>query len=644
MLKRLLFAAALALASISSAFAQGQFPSGYVQGNSTPSTGQGSPQPQSAMLDRGFGSTRGNILERGAGGWVAVAPSVTAGLPWVSNGAGADPTYQAITGTAFATQSANAVFAGPTSGGATSPTFRALVGADMPTPGASSLGGVQSLTCSSHNWFNSLSTSGVLGCTQPAIADISGFGTGVATALGVNVGTAGSVVVNGGALGTPSSGSMLNLASSPASHAVPVDVAGTPTYKVIPDCQDSVGNHINYTQSTDAFSCGTTNSGLLTGTVLAKTTTYAAASADCGSTITLGGSAQYTLTLNAASGYTSNCGFLVTNLASETRSKTLAVNGLTTCFLFPGQSVVISNESNTWAMRANGSSTGQMCAGRWALTAATTLFIRPDGSDSNDGLANSAGGAFLTANAAALFTVKNIDINGRSDFKLEHTCASPPCTINTVAQLLILPIGVGASTSSISFVGGIPIYDGDPSGTTLSAPSGCCDIQLDYQAISLNIGSHFTYAGSPSIAAIYLGGGAFANLSGGTFGNVSGGGSTNGHITVNSGAKLFVLGNYSITGNTGASGTHLFAEFQGYIEFAGGLTITCSGITATGVWALAEFNGIVTQPSNTFSGCGSVTGQRFNANTAGGVNSNGGGATYFPGNAGGVATSPGWSQ
>lgn len=36
------------------------------------------------------------------------------------------------------------------------------------------------------------------------------FGTGVQTALGVNIGTAGSFVVNGGALGTPSSGALDN--------------------------------------------------------------------------------------------------------------------------------------------------------------------------------------------------------------------------------------------------------------------------------------------------------------------------------------------------------------------------------------------------------------------------------------------------
>lgn len=51
------------------------------------------------------------------------------------------------------------------------------------------------------------------------------------------------------------------LGASPANHAVPVDVGGTSTYKVIPDCTDTGGNHINYTQSSDAFSCGTSSSG-----------------------------------------------------------------------------------------------------------------------------------------------------------------------------------------------------------------------------------------------------------------------------------------------------------------------------------------------------------------------------------------------
>ena len=46
--------------------------------------------------------------------------------------------------------------------------------------------------------------------------------------------------------------------AAPSTHSVPVTTAAnTETYKVIPDCTDTSGNHINYTQSTDAWSCGT---------------------------------------------------------------------------------------------------------------------------------------------------------------------------------------------------------------------------------------------------------------------------------------------------------------------------------------------------------------------------------------------------
>ena len=52
----------------------------------------------------------------------------------------------------------------------------------------------------------------------PAVGSITGLGTGVATALAVNVGSAGAPVVNGGALGTPSSGELTNCTSIPAGN------------------------------------------------------------------------------------------------------------------------------------------------------------------------------------------------------------------------------------------------------------------------------------------------------------------------------------------------------------------------------------------------------------------------------------------
>jgi hypothetical protein len=54
----------------------------------------------------------------------------------------------------------------------------------------------------------------------PAVGSITGLGTGVATALGVNTGSSGAFVVNGGALGTPSSGTLTNATGLPISTGV----------------------------------------------------------------------------------------------------------------------------------------------------------------------------------------------------------------------------------------------------------------------------------------------------------------------------------------------------------------------------------------------------------------------------------------
>jgi hypothetical protein len=51
-------------------------------------------------------------------------------------------------------------------------------------------------------------------------------------------------------------------AASPANHTVQVVTASnTRTDKTVPDCTDTGGNHLNFTQSTDAFSCGTSGGG-----------------------------------------------------------------------------------------------------------------------------------------------------------------------------------------------------------------------------------------------------------------------------------------------------------------------------------------------------------------------------------------------
>jgi len=53
-----------------------------------------------------------------------------------------------------------------------------------------------------------------------ALGGVTGLGTGVATALAINVGSAGSIVTNGGALGTPTSGVTDNLTTTTSAAAI----------------------------------------------------------------------------------------------------------------------------------------------------------------------------------------------------------------------------------------------------------------------------------------------------------------------------------------------------------------------------------------------------------------------------------------
>jgi len=62
----------------------------------------------------------------------------------------------------------------------------------------------------------SASGSGTITATAAPLSGISGLGTGVATALAINTGSAGAVVLLNGALGTPSSGTATNLTGTAA--------------------------------------------------------------------------------------------------------------------------------------------------------------------------------------------------------------------------------------------------------------------------------------------------------------------------------------------------------------------------------------------------------------------------------------------
>ena len=115
-------------------------------------------------------------------------------------------------------------------------------------------------------------------------------GTGVVTALGVNVGTAGSVVINGGALGTPSSGTVTNLtgtASININGTVGATTANTGAFTTLSTTDNitplTAAKGVNFTANTPAagmtsqllnwYEEGTYTPTLVGGTT-AGTTTY----------------------------------------------------------------------------------------------------------------------------------------------------------------------------------------------------------------------------------------------------------------------------------------------------------------------------------------------------------------------------------
>jgi len=127
-------------------------------------------------------------------------------------------------------------------------------------------------------------------CTGYTVGNISGLGTGVATALAVNTGTAGAFVVNGGALGTPTSGTVTNLtgtasiningtvgATTPTTGVFTTLVAGSATSLLLGTAGSAVGSigFRNATSGTITLAPTTGALGTVTLTLPAITDTIA---------------------------------------------------------------------------------------------------------------------------------------------------------------------------------------------------------------------------------------------------------------------------------------------------------------------------------------------------------------------------------
>jgi hypothetical protein len=365
--------------------------------------------------------------------------------------------------------------------------------------------------------------------------------------------------------------------------------------------------------------CGVSPAGIITGNVSSKTTAYVAQSTDCGSTLALGGSTYYSLTVGAPSGFPAQCTIQVVNTDTG-RGKLMTISGFTWPYgtLYPGQSFLLSNVNNTWVV------TG---LSRWKVPGGVTNFFTDftNGNDANDGLAAGIGGAKKTAQACLDTITNDLDISGWSGQSGEPYGQGQ--IVCNLAQGSTDTQGVHWSPRAVvGGQGGAAVQlVGSGTGATINATSASaigCFLQGTLQIKSLVLGS----SNGSGIDVDY--GCDVEVVSNVIFGSV-----TQAHMSARGHGEIRIDASYQISGN---ATQHFLVQEGGIIRNQGGSITVTGGSQSFTTFAQTSNFGLLEMGSVTYSGMGSATGQRFNAATLGNINTNGGGATYFPGNSGGT--------
>lgn len=253
---------------------------------------------------------------------------------------------------------------------------------------------------------------------------------------------------------------------------------------------------------------------------------------------------------------------------------------------------------------------------REVLTANRSYYVRTDGSDSNNGLANTSGGAFLTIQkavdtACALdLSIYNVTINVADGtysggIALKPYLGTGPITIvgNTSTPGNCLLKGTGSRISAESTFATYQMRGFETQTVTSGnsiALSGIGILQLNNWRFGACAGSH-----------LRIDNGARLNCKSGSF-------------TISGSASYFAIGGYSAT-----------------IDF-NSATITLDASVTFTATAYAQYMALVNFQQATFSlGAYSVTGQRYNASGLSLISSGGGGASFIPGSTAGATSSGG---
>lgn len=249
-------------------------------------------------------------------------------------------------------------------------------------------------------------------------------------------------------------------------------------------------------------------------------------------------------------------------------------------------------------------------ARREVLTAARTYYVRTDGSDSNDGLADTSGRAFLTIQKA-------IDVVAALDTSTFSVAVNVAAGTYTGAVVLKDPVGAG----SCSLTGDTST----PSNVVISTTSAT--------AITASNVSKWTVQGfklttTTSGDGIAASNNAVLNLGAMEYGAIGG---SNRHMSITSNATVNCNANYTISGN---AVVHWLLTWGGQVVCVS-RTITLSGTPAFSSAFVSCARGSKAQV-NAITFSGSATGVRFLVNQVSIIFTNGGGANYFPGNSAGT--------
>lgn len=254
----------------------------------------------------------------------------------------------------------------------------------------------------------------------------------------------------------------------------------------------------------------------------------------------------------------------------------------------------------------------ERAARREKLTTARTYYVRSDGSDSNTGLVNSSGGAFLTIQKAIDVVVGTLDLGGNN--------VTISVGSGTFAGLSMTSRQTGAG--DITVQGDLTTPSNVTVGAILVSGAGC-RLFVGGMNIDKGTGSYCLRADT----------GGFVRATGlMRYSSTSGGH----RIISDKGGVIEVRANEQIAGTV--AGAHYLAISNGIIDCTAANTWTAvSTPEQTGAFAWALAGGIISAASNVTSG--SFTGPRYLASLNGVINANGGGASLFPGStAGSTAT------